>query len=97
VAVVVEEDEQGVTTELEQAAAVVVRNPKQASKVVFITSVTCSAPALPCVASFSDIAVNPEMSTNAIVPSTSRHSRSGFSASHSITSRGTYGVKSVAM
>src|SRR5262249_41413469 len=53
---------------------------------------TCSAPAFPSLASFSDIAVNPEMSTNAIVPSSSRHSRSSLSASHSMVSRGTYGV-----
>ncbi len=44
----------------------------------FITSVTCSAPAFPSPASFSDIAVNPEMSTKAIVPSSSRHSAVGI-------------------
>ena len=60
----------------------------------FITPVTSSAPSLPFCASFSDIVVKPEMSTNASVPSSSRRRASGETRSQSTTTRGTYGVRS---
>ena len=60
----------------------------------FITSVTSSAPSFPFCASRSDIAVKPEMSTNASVPSSSRRLASCDVRSQSTTTRGTYGVRS---
>ncbi len=59
-----------------------------------MTSVTSSAPGFPSDDSFSDIAVNPEMSTNASVPSTSCHVCSGRSRSQSSVRRGTNGTSS---
>jgi hypothetical protein len=41
------------------------------------------------------MAVNPEMSMNATVPSTSRHELSGSSRSHSSVNRGMNGTRSV--
>ena len=55
----------------------------------FITSVTSSAPARPWLESCSDIAVKPEMSMKATVPSTSRQSCSGVFRSQSMVRRGT--------
>src|SRR5690349_770684 len=54
-----------------------------------MTSVTSSAPARPRLERRSDIAVNPEMSTKARVPSTSCHVISALSRSQSSVSRGT--------
>ena len=61
----------------------------RAANVEFMTSVTSSAPALPRLESRSDMAVKPEMSTNASVPSTSTQRRSGWLRSHSSVSLGT--------
>ena len=46
-----------------------------------MTSVTSSAPTLPCRASRSDIRVKPEMSTSAMLPSTGRCRLPGVSSS----------------
>src|SRR6476660_3832266 len=59
-----------------------------------MTSVTSSAPARPRPESCSDIAVKPEMSINASVPSSSRQDAAGSSRSHSNVSRGTNGTRS---
>ncbi len=61
----------------------------------FITSVTSSAPSRPRLERRSDIAVKPEMSMKATVPSTSRHDAKGSSRSHSSVSRGMNGTRSV--
>ena len=65
----VEPQEQRVAAELEQAAAVLVGDLRIDSKLPPITSVICSAPSRPLRASCSDNWVNPEISTNAAVPS----------------------------
>ena len=68
----------------------------RAEKVAFMTSVTSSAPARPEFDSRSDIAVKPEMSMNASVPSCSTQRSSGLFCSHSTVSRGTNGTSSAA-
>src|SRR5262249_7043755 len=59
--------------------------------------VTSSAPARPWLDSCSDMAVKPEMSTNASVPSTSSHASSGLDRSQSIVRRGTNETSSAAL
>src|SRR5579863_3926179 len=56
-------------------------------------SLISSAPTAPARASRSVRAVNPEISTNASVPSTSRYTASGESLSQSMTRSATYGRK----
>ncbi len=94
VIVAVVEQQQRVAAELEQAAALAYATASSAAKVAFITSVTSSAPARPRLERRSDIAVKPEMSMNASVPSTSRQCPLGLSRSHSRVSRGTNGTSS---
>ena len=69
---------------------------RRRANVALITSVSSSAPAFPCCASRSDMAVNPERSTNASVPSSSRQVAPGSSRSHSTTTRETYGARPAA-
>ena len=57
-----------------------------------MTSVTSSAPSRPFGARRSDIAVNPETSTKAIVPGRDRWRSSGALRSHSSVMRGRYGI-----
>ena len=53
-----------------------------------MVAVSSSAPTLPCLASPSDSLVNPEMSTKATVPVTSRSQTSGELWSQSMVRRG---------
>ena len=76
VAVALEEQQQRVAAELQQAAAVGVGDVEQrARSSVPIASASCSAPSRPARASRSDSVVKPEMSTNTSDPSIVRTDR----------------------
>ena len=66
---------------------------RRATKHSPIVAASSSAPIFPCLASPSESLVNPEMSTKATVPSTTRCRRSGRSSIQSTTSRGRYGAR----
>ena len=68
----VEQEQERVAAPLEEPGALVVRVSSSAVKTPLSVSRISSAPILPFRARRSESAVNPEMSTNTIDPSTSR-------------------------
>ena len=89
------EQQQRVAAELEEAAPLRVGDAEERRErgVHHLRDLLRSRPAR--LERRSDIAVKPEMSMKATVPSTSRHDAAGSSRSHSSVSRGTNGTRSV--
>ena len=87
--VFLEQQEQCVAAELDEAAVVGVGHDSRSVKQASIASVTCSAPSLPTFASFSDSFVKPEMSTKTTEPSVVHHVASGSSERWRSRIRGT--------